>query len=395
MSLVWTKTSAPSENMYWTCVASSSTGQNLAATASAVPASAGGIWRSTDYGVTWTQTGAPPAPGGGGWTRIASNAAGDKLVAAVYGGQIYTYDDTTTIWTAQTVAGITNSYWDGLASDSTGQYLVAIEHCVGIFNSSDYGINWTQPVNQYLIWSCVTSDSTGQNLAAATITSSIGGASQLWTTNGTGTGTPLPITWTPESSPTIPPVTFWCMASDSTGQHLAAGPGTSTVGPGAIYTSDTSGQTWFATASGNQRWTSIASDSTGANLAAATSSGIYITTNGTASPAANVTWTLSNNLNINWTSVASNSTGANLVAVTTGNGIYSTYTQLQPGAYVAYGTDLTNIFAAQSSLPLAAPTYYGQAGADLNTIYEANAGTYAAPTGFLVNGTDLNQIFED
>ena len=387
MSLVWTKTSAPSTNMYWTWVASSTSGQYLAATASAVPASAGGIWISGDFGTTWAQSNAPPNPGGGGWTRIASNAAGDKMIAAVYGGLIYRSTNYGLDWSSLNT-GTGNAYWDGLASDNTGQYLVAIEHLVGIFNSNDSGLSWFHTETASLNWSCITSDNTGQKLAAGAKDES-----QLYaSSNGQAGAT---VTWTPQNGSEVTSVAFWCMTCDSTGTYLAAAPGTVNK-TGYIWTSNNSGTSWsHCTTSGSQKWTSITSSSDGANLAATTSAGIYISTTGTNVPAAPgaAIWSLSNNLNINWTSVASDSAGTNLVAVTNGNGIYSTHVALRPRAYVAYGNDLTGIF--DSTNPTGTPpTYYYQDGFELNTIYTPLTSIAASPTGFLVVGADLNTKFE-
>jgi hypothetical protein len=77
----WTPTSAPSK--YWSSVASSADGAKLAA--------AGGdtLFISADAGATWTQT------TGIGYA-LASSADGNKLVAVVSGGGIYTLQTTPT-----------------------------------------------------------------------------------------------------------------------------------------------------------------------------------------------------------------------------------------------------------------------------------------------------------
>jgi hypothetical protein len=79
--VTWTQTSAPSR--YWSSVASSADGRKLTA--------AGGdtLFISTDAGATWTQT------TGIGYA-VASSADGNKLVAVVSGGGIYTSQTTPT-----------------------------------------------------------------------------------------------------------------------------------------------------------------------------------------------------------------------------------------------------------------------------------------------------------
>ena len=65
----------------WSSVASDSTGTNLIAVDALVNGIHGEIWTSTNGGLTWTDqtTGNPAASGQ--WVAVASNGAGDHLVA--------------------------------------------------------------------------------------------------------------------------------------------------------------------------------------------------------------------------------------------------------------------------------------------------------------------------
>jgi hypothetical protein len=59
----------------------------------------GGIYTSTDSGVTWApQTNAPSTS----LQSVASDYTGTKLVAVTSAGSIYTYNSNSTIWTSQT-----------------------------------------------------------------------------------------------------------------------------------------------------------------------------------------------------------------------------------------------------------------------------------------------------
>jgi photosystem II stability/assembly factor-like uncharacterized protein len=72
LSQVWTQTTAPTN--YWNSIAASADGNKLVATVYG-----GGIYSSTDSGTTWKPTG---APSGMPWKTVASSADGTKLIAA-------------------------------------------------------------------------------------------------------------------------------------------------------------------------------------------------------------------------------------------------------------------------------------------------------------------------
>ncbi len=99
MAQIWTEqTSAPTSGS-WNSVASSSDGSHLAAVVDG-----GGIYTSTNFGVTWTeQTSAPTSTD---WWSVASSSDGSHLAAVVQVGGIYT---TPTIISSG-VAGTSASY---------------------------------------------------------------------------------------------------------------------------------------------------------------------------------------------------------------------------------------------------------------------------------------------
>jgi hypothetical protein len=248
----WTQNVGGGGGQYWTSIASDSTGQYLAAVASFY----GDIWTSSDSGVSWTQN----VVGGGGqyWSSITSDSTGTKLAAVVYGGDIWTSNNSGANWT-QNIVGGGGKNWSSITSDSTGQYLAAVVQFGNIWTSNNSGANWTQNVvgGGGKNWKSITSDSTGTKLAAVfdggdIWTSNNSGAS--WTQNVVGGGGKQ---WT-------------SITSDSTGQYLAA-----VVFSGDIWTSNNSGVSWTqnVVGGGGQYWFSIASDSTGTKLAAVVAAG--------------------------------------------------------------------------------------------------------------------------
>ena len=79
-------------------------------------------------------------------------------------GTIYTSNNYGLSWNITTAPG---AAWNGIASDSTGKYLIAAAHHGYMYNSNDYGANWTQTAYDGA-WLSVASDSTGKYLVAGT-----------------------------------------------------------------------------------------------------------------------------------------------------------------------------------------------------------------------------------
>ena len=100
----------------------------------------GQIYTSPDSGITWV-----PRESTRNWSSVASSADGTKLVAGVGGnnssdlGQIYTSTDGGTNWTARE----SNRAWNCVASSADGTRLVAVVNSGQIYTSTDSGTNWT------------------------------------------------------------------------------------------------------------------------------------------------------------------------------------------------------------------------------------------------------------
>jgi len=238
---VWTSTnggvtwtdqtpSGPAHGQAWFGVASDSTGTNLVAVTPGLGAlGPGAIWTSTNGGVTWTnQTTGITAMVHVGWNSVASDATGTKLVAATNGGDIWTSTNAGVTWTDQTSSGpaharqgyVGGQGWASVASDSTGDHLVAVVNTGDIWTSTNAGVTWTDQTpsgpasNQD--WFSVASDSTGTKLIAVDgLVTGYNG--DIWTSSNAG------VTWTDQTTGSAALSQPWvAVASNSTGTHVVA-----------------------------------------------------------------------------------------------------------------------------------------------------------------------------
>ena len=87
----WTAINTPQSLWRYITVACSTNGNNLIVAPGSYP---GLIYTSTDSGATWISNNVPKTY----WGSVASSAVGNKLAAAMYGGQIYTWQYKPTLW---------------------------------------------------------------------------------------------------------------------------------------------------------------------------------------------------------------------------------------------------------------------------------------------------------
>ena len=304
----WTNETAATSlhGLPWVSIATSSTGQKLAAVASG-----GDIYTSSDYGVSWTDITPSGTLHNKNWTTITSNASGQYLTAVINFGNVYASSDYGATWTAGS-GPISGHGWQpqALALSSTGQYQAAATDG-GIYTSSDYGATWVSDSSSGptagLSFSSVAGSADGKNLVA--VADSVRGG-HIFTSTNFGT------TWTDRGNNS-----YWqSVASSSTGQYLTAG-----SNGGQLYKSMDYGVNWVdvTPAGSSQGWQTITSSSTGQYQAAGGSynGDIYITsdygatwTNETATGALH---------NRYWNSLAMNSTGQRIAAVEVGADIYN------------------------------------------------------------------------
>lgn len=239
----------------------------------------------------WQPVGAP----GTNWSAIASSAAGDNLVAAVYGGGIYTSTNSGGDWLLASAPASSDYLWSAAASSSDGLKLVAVAASGQIYTSTNAGIDWVSNNVPDEVWVSVASSSDGSNLVALCYYNDL-----IYHSTNAGA------TW----SAVVVSVSSWnTVASSADGIRLVAA-----VLGGGIYVSTNSGAAWDLTSAPATNWSSVASSADGIRLVAADASGgrIYASTNGGG------TWNLTSAPSNAWFSVASSSDGSKLVAAVGG-----------------------------------------------------------------------------
>jgi hypothetical protein len=126
------------------------------------------LYYSSTYGVYWTQLSSAPtnifAP-----LPIAISASGQYQSAAEYGGRIYYSNNYGTTWT-QSSNSITAN-WNSLCMSSSGKYQMASISGGSIYYSSNYGVSWIPTSLANANWITVCMSSNGQ-YASANIQSS-------------------------------------------------------------------------------------------------------------------------------------------------------------------------------------------------------------------------------
>jgi hypothetical protein len=352
----WTPTSAP--NNVWNGVASSADGTKLAAAGTVYSVvspghffAPGGIYTSSDAGVTWT----PTSASGGYWSCIASSADGTRLVAVDY-YRVYTSSDFGQTW-VQTSAGTNFNYnsWISVASSADGTRLVATARGpAGVCISTDSGATWTNSTStpslfEYWNWGAVATSADGYRVVAAggygipcggyicalpysgpwrmanapsnswgAVAASADGTRLIAAGNGWSSGWGDSLIYTSTNSgaswvPTTAPSNSWTsVASSWDGTRLAAAGNYYPSGDGLIYISTNSGANWTPTTAPSAQWRAVASTAEGTRLVAAVGQKIYSSTNSGA------TWQPTSAPATNWQSLASSADGMKLAAGTSG-----------------------------------------------------------------------------
>ena len=232
----------------------------------------------------------------------------------------------TTSFTKVTSTG--SKWWSSIASSGDGTHVFAVEGGLNgvpgdIWTSADSGATWIDVTStgsaHNQLWMSITSDITGQYLAAVV------NNGDIWTSNNYG------VNWTNQtvSVSSMHGLQWVGVASDHSGQHYTAIAryyhdllGRSPDINGGVWISSNAGVTWTQTsASTTAEYTSIASSSDGTKLiAGATHTGVYISHDG------GTTWTLNSDSDIlgddGYVGVASNADGRVLVLTSLGNYLY-------------------------------------------------------------------------
>jgi hypothetical protein len=311
----------------------------------------GYVYVSYNNGATWIkQIEGLPAQANA-WVAITTNNDMSKLFicayesASGYGGStgIFNGSPSTTSWTPQLNALPTVNSFSRVAISSNGQYLAVVADNydnkfknLGIWISSNYGVNWKQSNAAYLDWNALGMDNTGQYLVAGVY----GG--QIYTSSNYG------LDWTVQTSG-LPATANWISISfsnnsdpSSTSQYVYAQP--SIDDP---YYSTDRGITWFLS-NGAAYWgNGMASSSDGKyayyGAVPGGAQGIYATIN----YGADSQFKLINATSGNWNYIATDSTGQYVVVVNTDNnadytiGNYGIWLSTNCGSNIVEGTTQT------------------------------------------------------
>jgi len=152
------------------CIASSADGNTLITAYFAYPGVLlGGVFVSTNAGVTWTP-GNAPLDYWTGWTSLASSADGTKLAATIGytdwptgPGPIFASSDAGIHWQA---VNSPTSHWNSIACSADGMNMIAAGSA-GIYNSTDHGANWSSNSLPQASWSAVAISADGSVMVAA------------------------------------------------------------------------------------------------------------------------------------------------------------------------------------------------------------------------------------
>jgi len=289
---------------------------------------------AVSVGATWT----PQGPSGV-WNGVASSADGSKLVAAMWGGQIYTSADSGATWTPHD----SSRNWRSPASSADGTKLVALVANGQVYTSADSGLTWA-PHGPSTNWSSVASSGDGVKLVAAVY----GG--QIYTSTDSGTN------WTARDSSR----NWEQVASSSDGTKLVAVVASANS---QIYTSADSGVTWMPHGPSSGFFgVGVASSADGTRLVAPNYVGIYTTNGIYTSTDSGINWT-SHGTSTNWDVVASSADGTKLLAarsnanqpfyISTDSG--ASWATCGPSAFwdgLALSADGTKLVAVAQNVPI-------------------------------------------
>jgi photosystem II stability/assembly factor-like uncharacterized protein len=251
-------------NLEWSALASDSTGVHLVAAAYG-----GRLYTSSDGGANWTER-QPAGNVNGNWMTVASDADGSNLLAANNGGRVYISTNSGVNWTETRPLGfVANLYWRACASDDDGSNLVVAANQGYLYTSSNGGTSWTKrtpggDTNRY--WYGAASDADGSNLIACALNGDV------YTSSDSGE------TWTVRQPGGASHEQWYAVTSDADGSNLIAVFANSGA-DGRIYASSDSGATWTARwpagVNVSKQWYSAASDNDGSVLLVANGERLY------------------------------------------------------------------------------------------------------------------------
>lgn len=115
---------------------------------------------------TWTET-QPAGDIKKNWTCIASDATGNNLIAGVWNDRIYKSSDKGISWNEIQPEGNANGFWNCCASNGDGTALFAASN-TNLFRSIDGGISWSLVLSAAAAFKQISCNTIGNIIFAAT-----------------------------------------------------------------------------------------------------------------------------------------------------------------------------------------------------------------------------------
>lgn len=228
----------------WASVASSGSGEFICAGAFMQS-----IYCSYDAGASWFKTVSPSLT----WASLAMSSEGDFVVAVPTQGNIYTSTTFGDTW--KITSSDTYGTWTSVDCDASGKYVVAASSAAIIAVSTNFGRSWTYYVRfpASTQFHGIASDATGQYVVAV-------GLNAAYYSNDFGA------TFNASRSD-LSNVLFSAVCSDETGQYALA------TASNGIYRTQTFGRTWQIAYADNANWGAITLNSAGEVAFAGTENG--------------------------------------------------------------------------------------------------------------------------
>ena len=135
----------------WSSISISDSGQYQSAVAHNT-----NIFLSNDYGLTWTTTGDILE-----WVSIDINSNAQYQTAVSTNGFIHCSDNSGVTWSTP-IPEIGRKDWRSVSVSFTGQYQTALSFNDAIYISGDYGVNWVKIYNLVVPWSSISMSSSGE-----------------------------------------------------------------------------------------------------------------------------------------------------------------------------------------------------------------------------------------
>jgi hypothetical protein len=204
-------TSVLSVTSTYNSISMSASGQ-YAVFAYTASATTGGIYLSSNYGVTWALVSGTNYP----WQSVSMSSSGQYITACCNGtpNNIYISSNGGASFSLPATALSAVAGWTCVKVSSSGQYQVACANNY-VYYSADYGMTWTvSSMSSSILWGCVAISPSGKYMLAA----SWGNPAYVYTNYTYGAGS-----WTQQASSTNTNLLWMTVSSTGTIAYVSDG----------------------------------------------------------------------------------------------------------------------------------------------------------------------------